>query len=105
MYYPIALLHEMSDKWIGEKLLALIGEPFFESLLVLKLHCEQLGHLVDRLEKHIEIPPELVGLMVVPLEHMGPIVGLLKPIQRRFDHVEAWGVSSHRKMLNEDADR
>ena len=97
MYDQIALLCEMSDKGVGTKLLALIGEPFLESLLVLKLHFEQLGYLLDCLEKHVEIPAEGVGPMVVLLKHVDPKVGLLESVQRRFDSVEPPGTNSHRQ--------
>ena len=92
----ITLLPEMSDEGIGEKALALIAEPIFESFLVLELRRDQNGYLLDRLEKDIEMPPEDVRLMVVLLEHMDPIVGFLESVQRRFESVEGSGASCHR---------
>ena len=83
MDHQIALLRETSDEGVGVKLLALIGEePFLESLLVLKLHGEQPGCLLDRLQKRIEIPAKRIGLMVVPLKHVDPVVSLTEAVQR-----------------------
>ena len=84
----ITLLPEMSDKGVGQKALALIAEPFFESCFLLELCREQKRHFIDRLEKNIEIPPEDVGSMVVLLQHMDPEVSFLESVQRGFDSVE-----------------
>ena len=94
----ITLLREMSDKGVGAKALALIGEPFPESFLILKLHREQLRYLVNNLEKRIEIPPERARLMVMLLQHMDPEVGLLESVQRRFESVQRSGGGSLRQL-------